>query len=231
MAIDERGGYEPEQPKRGVRTAVLGSWEAGQFWGAHTRRGNVKRMTDLGWVLRYAKVFGMSTKKRTPMDIPKMVAGWVEAVVGMSTAHDKDQFDAHDARADELMGPLLAAPVKQIREFYEALRQAMRSDERVPMVVWMGFEAWGEVVVKDAPDEGIKRLKNKLAGEIADLVEGDIRDQIPEAVKRALRWRDPETLEAVKERLESGEKPKLRGRQSCLFLELGRGKRKVSVML
>lgn len=173
----------------------------------------------------------MGRKRRVPMDVAKVVAGWVEAVVGMSTAHDKDDYDAHDARADELMGPLLAAPVAQVREFYEALRAALRADKRVPMLVYMGFEAWGEVVVKDAPDEAVKRLKNKLAGEIADLVEGDIRDQIPEAVKRALRWRDPETLATVKERLEAGEKPKLRGRQSCLFLELGRGKRKVSVML
>jgi len=87
-------------------------------------------------------------------------------------------------------------------------------------------------MVKNAPDEGVKRLKNKLAGEIAELVEEDIKDQIPQAIKRALRWRDPATLEAIKDKIESGTaKPKLRGRESCLFLEAGRGKSKVSVML
>ena len=54
----------------------------------------------------------------------------------------------------------------------------------------MGFEAWGEVMVKDAPDEGIKRLKTKLASDIADLVEEDVRDQIPKAIARALRVRN-----------------------------------------
>lgn len=165
------------------------------------------------------------------MKVDELVEQWIEAVVGMCLAHDKDEYDANDAKADELLGPLLAAPVKQVREFYHKLAARMRSDKRVPMLVWMGFEAWGETMVKDAPDEGVKRLKNKLAAEIAELVEEPIRDQIPKAIERALRWRDPETLQAVKETLESGVKPKLRGRESCLFLEAGRGKNKVSVML
>ena len=87
------------------------------------------------------------------------------------------------------------------------------------------------VDVQDAPDEAVKRLKHKLAAEIAEIVELDVQDQIPKAIERALCWRDPETLQAVKETLQSGAKPKLVGRQSCLFLECGRGKKKVSVML
>lgn len=155
------------------------------------------------------------------MKVDELVESWIEAVVGLCLAHDKDTYDAHDAKADELLGPLLAAPVKQVREFYHKLLDRMKADSRVPMLVWMGFDAWGEVMVKDAPDEGVKRLKNKLASEIAELVEEPIRDQIPKAIQRALRWRDPETLKAVKETLESGVKPKLRGRESCLFLEAG----------
>jgi len=190
-------------------------------------------MRDLGWLLRYGMKYRMcgNRKVRLIVDVDKLVKKWIEAVVGMCTCHDKDTYDAHDAKTDELMGPLLTASVKQVREFYLKLAAAMRADKRVPMLVWMGFETWGEVMVKDAPDEGVKRLKNKLAAEIADLVEEDIRDQIPKAIQRALRWRDPETLEKVKETLKSGVKPRLRGRESCLFLEAGRGKRKVSVML
>ena len=100
------------------------------------------------------------------------------------------------------------------------------------MLVWMGFEAWGESAIAGAPDdESIKRLKNKLAADIAELVEEDVRDQIPKAIARALRWRDEERLTEIKEQLETGAKPKLVGRQSCLFLEVGRGKKKTSVML
>jgi len=220
----------------GVRSAVMASLEAGKFlWDLRMRwKGGrsvpVQRMRDVGALIRYAMRFP-SKKRRTNMQVKEMVEKWIEAVVGMCLAHDKDEYDAHDAKADELLGPLLTAPVAQIREFYHELRERMKADKRVPMLVWMGFEAWGEVMVKDAPDEGVKRLKNKLAQEIADLVEEPIRDQIPEAIKRALRWRDTETLQAVKEKLESGVKPKLRGRESCLFLEAGRGKKKVSVML
>jgi hypothetical protein len=238
--IDETGyGNEPVNPfsKRGIRTAVMSSLEAGKWLWTSKIGGNksgspVHRITMLGWILRYGMKNGMcSPRRRKTVKIDEMVTAWIEAVVGMCQAHDKDEYDAHDAKADELLGPLLTAPVAQVREFYANLSEAMKADKRVPMLVWMGFEAWGEVAVKGAQDQGVIRLKNKLAQEIADLVEEPIRDQIPKAVARALRWRDPETLQSVKETLESGVKPKLRGRESCLFLEAGRGKNKVSVML
>lgn len=214
--------------KTGIRTAVLAAWDAAAWLGRY--KGPDRKMTFLGHLLRYAFVHP-SRKGRTTMDIPGMVSKWLEAIVGMSRAHSKDEYDAHDARTDELMGPLLAAPVAQLRTFYAQLLEKLQNDERVPMLVWIGFQAWGEVMVKDAPDEGVKRLKNQLAREIAHLVEQDIRDQIPQAIQRALRWRDPETLQQVKETLQAGAKPKLRGRESCLFLEAGRGKKKVCVML
>lgn len=216
----------------GLRTAVMASLEVPR-WAATLRRNAVKKMTDLGYIIRWGAKYGMAGKrtKRIPVNIDDMVPKWIEAVVGMSTAHDKDDYDAHDAKADELLGPLMTAPIKQVREFYHRLLLAMQEDKRVPFMVWMGFAAWGKHVVEDAPDEGIKRLKRKLAADIAELVEGDIRDQIPQAIQRALMWRDEETLKNVKAKLESGVKPKLRGRESCLFLEAGRGKKKVSVML
>jgi hypothetical protein len=232
---DKTGEEKPRLFAKGVRSAVMMSLDSGKFmflgWRAAKTKSPVERITSLGFILRYGMTNGMGTKRRTPMDVDGLVKKWVDAIVGMCLAHDKDKYDAEDAKADELLGPLLAAPVAQVREFYPKLLEAMKADERVPMLVWMGYEVWGEAAVKDAPDEGIKRLKNKLAQDIADLVEEPIRDQIPGAIKRALRWRDPGTLKAVKEKLESGAKPRLRGRESCLFLEAGRGKKKVQVML
>lgn len=226
---DVKENYE-EPPKRrnrwGVRTAVITAYDAYQFPNAQF--GPLRHARNLGFLLRYAIDLGRTTwGKVVPMDVAKLVDSWIEVIVGMSLAHDKDEFDAHDARADEILHPLFKAPIKQVREFYFALLERMKADKRVPMIVWMGYEAWGEIYVKDAPDEGVKRLKNKLAGEIAALTTAGIRDQIPEAIKRALRWRDPETLKEVKAELEKGAKPKLKGRQSCLFLHVG----KATVML
>lgn len=223
----------------GIRTAVMSSLEVGRFlygvrWSDSKGSGGpVYKAERLGCLLRYAMLYGMCSRKkaRPVVDIEKLAEQWIASIVGMCTCHDKDSYDAHDAKADELLGPIMTAPVKQVREFYNLLLEKMKSDTRVPMLVWMGFEAWGAVSVNDAPDEGIKRLKRRLAADIAEIVEEPIRDQIPKAIARALMWRDPETLEKVKEAVESGVKPKLRGRQSCLFLEGGRGKRKFSVML
>lgn len=202
-----------------IRDAVLAGWDVWQF-GSNLERGLTKRVKDLGTMIRWGLFAGRMTHRTKKMNVEELVQKWLSAIVGMATAHDKDTYDHHDAKADELMTPILSAPIKQVREFYKKLRAALRADPRVPMLVWMGFEAWGEVVVKGAEDdEAIKRLKNKLAQEIVELVELEIQDQIPEAIRRALRWRDPETLKEVKEALEGGAKPKLIGRQSCLFLE------------
>ena len=217
----------------GIRSAVMASLDAGQFayrGFRHQKSNPIRRATTLGYMLRYI-IIRPSTKPRTPMDIESVSDAWVNAIVQMCLSHSKDDFDAADAQADALLGPMLTAPVAQIRAFYARLLEKLRADKRVPFLVVMGYEAWGQGIVKDAPDEGIKRLKNTLAREISELAEESIRDQIPKAVERALRWRDPETLQEVKEALKGGAKPKLRGRESCLFLEIGRGKKKVSVML
>jgi hypothetical protein len=229
--VDETDyGDEPKRERMGVRSAVMSSLEVYAML-SNMIQSPIRRIASLGVILRYGMQNGMGRTKRVSMNVEQLVGKWIEAVVGMSTAHDKDAYDAHDAKADELLGPLLSAPVKQVREFYFKLLETMKSDARVPMLVWMGYEAWGAVMVKDAPDEAVKRLKHKLAAEIAEIVELDVQDQIPRAIARALCWRDPEMLQAVKETLQSGAKPKLVGRQSCLYLECGRGKKKVSVML
>jgi hypothetical protein len=229
--IDESCGLEEEEARKrlGVRTSVMISLSLNAL--GFLPRNPVRRASDLGYILRLVMAGYVSTRKRTVMDVERLTTAWIDAIVGMCAAHDKDKYDAHDAKADELLSPILAAPVKQVREFYHRLGEKMKTDQRVPFLVWVSFEAWGEVVVKNAPDEGIKRLKRKLAADIAELVEKPVAEQLPEAIKRALMWRDEETLKGVKETLEGGAKPRLVGRQSCLFLECGRGKKKVSVMI
>lgn len=211
-----------------IRSAVMIAFNnAGEFYSRW--KGPYRKAMEFGFLLRY-RMERRATRVKT-VDIEDLVGKWIKVLAQMCTAHDKDSYDAADAQSDELLGPILTAPVAQVRVFYARLLNAMEADPRIPWVVRIGFEAWGEAVVKNATDEGVKKLKNRLAGEIAELVEMDIREQIPEAIKRALRWRDVNTLEAVKEQLESGEKPKLKGRESCLFLEVGKGKRKATVML
>lgn len=233
--IDETCGMiEAEEAKKlartGVRTLVMQSL---QLNGYILSKSPAERMSNLGYILRLAvnRTLRWSHKRRIKVNVNELADAWIKSIVAMCLSHDRDGYDEADAQADKLLSPLLAAPVAQVREFYFALLAKMKEDKRVPYLVIMAYEAWGEALVKNAPDEGVKRLKKKLAQEIVDLAELQVRDQWSEAMKRALMWRDPETLEKVKERLEAGEKPKVAGRQSCLFLELGRGTKKVSAML
>ncbi len=100
----------------------------------------------------------------------------------------------------------------------------LRNDKAVPYLVWKAFEVW-QMQMEKAPDEDIKELKTGLAQEIVALVEQDAKDQLPEAMVRALMWRSPSKLEEVKqvvaEEKQAGRKVRLKGRESCLFLEAG----------
>ena len=155
------------------------------------------------------------------MDISALVDGWHRAIVVLSTGHSKDDIDHAEFALDELMSPILTAPVRQLREFWTTLERTLKEDTRVPFFVWRMFEMYGKVAVASATDQAIIALKTALAREIAELVEHDVQPDIVEALTGALQWRDPETLEQVRDAVKAGERPRIRGKESCLFLVAG----------
>lgn len=210
----------------GLRTALIVSYDVPRAFFATLPNSAAKKLDTLGCMIYYGIELGyMGRKKRTLMDVDMLVERWRKVVVGMCTAHDKDEADRQEAAIEECLTPILAAPIKQIREFYPKLLAALKNDPAVPFLVWRSYEVWVDIVISKAPDEDIKQLKTALAKEIVDMVEPDVRDQLPEAMIRALQWRAPETLEEVKatvvEEQKKGNKARLRGRESCLFLEVG----------
>lgn len=161
-----------------------------------------------------------SRKRRTPVDIDAMVSKWVPIIRGLATAHDKDRLDRCEFIIEQHLLPLMAAPVAQLRAFYAKLVSALKSDPSIPFFVWVTFESWGEVILKSAPDGEVKQLKTKLATEIAELVEADVRPDLKSALIGALQWRPEKALEAIKAEVKNGGKAKLVGKESCLFLQV-----------
>jgi hypothetical protein len=210
-----------------AREAVL------QMWGI-IQLGKALRVTKAfdKWrsVLMYASNYP-ARRKRTSMDVDKLIGVWLPIVKGIATSHDKKDLDAAEFAMDEALTPILAAPVKQIREFYTKLCAALKDDPAVPFFVWATFSAWGEVILKGAPDGEVVRLKKDIAGRIADLVEEDVRPDIQSAIVGALQWRSQGELEKVEAAVKAGAKPRLRGRESCLFLVVGDGPDAPTVML
>jgi hypothetical protein len=164
---------------------------------------------------------------------------WENLIVGLSTAHSKDDRDQHEHDIDDALSPILSAPVKQIREMFGELVDRLKANEKVPFYTWRSIEIWYEKVVLPAKAEKIIKLKTKLATEIANLVEEDVKADIGEALIGALMWRDEKTLTAMKEiltepegeKVETKVKRKTVGRQSCIFLTVQKGDRQKAVML
>ena len=186
----------------------------------------VKRAEELGVLMWYSSQCRRTGHtKRTPMDVDALVERWAKVITGLATAHDKDEADRYEAAIEECLTPILAAPIKQVRAFYPKLAARLKNDPNIPFLVWRGYEIWIEQILSKAGDEEIKQLKTDLAREITELVEQDVKDQIPDQLIRALQWRLPETLEKVKAEVvkakEHGEPVRLRGRESCLFMEVG----------
>jgi hypothetical protein len=164
-------------------------------------------------------------KAKVKIDVDALVVKWHELILGLSMAHDKDEADRFEAQVDECLSPLLKAPVKQLREFAPKLRDSLKADHAVPYLVWHGMEVWIDKVVMLAPDGEVMELKTELAKEIVAMVEDDAKRDLPAAMVRALQWRSPEKLEQVKDVVATekaaGRSVRLKGRESCLFLEAG----------
>lgn len=188
--------------------ALLGHWS-----GTHQVR-------DLAVLLAYAHSRRcMGRSRRIRMDVSNMVRRWTDALVALSTAHDADAHDAGEAAADELLWPLLEAPIAQVREFTVLLAAALEADPRVPFLIWRSVRRIVEPVVRASPDGPLIELKADMARQVAILAESGLeRMDLVDAIAGALQWRDESKLVKVKEALESGAKPRLRGRESCLFL-------------
>lgn len=227
--VDERLQSEPSAEREStVRDHVLGLWDIVESSKGimrsmplidRSKKSCCRSLQDLRALLMYA-VAVPSRRRRSLMNVAEMVTRWVPIIRGLSTAHDKAPIDQCEFEMEEHLTPLLTAPVKQIREFYEQLVVALKADPAIPFFVWAWFESWGDVVLKHAPDGDVKQLKTVLATEIAELVESQVQPDLKRAIAGALQWRSPESLEKVKAAVETGGKARMVGRESCLFLEV-----------
>ncbi|MBI3654105.1 MAG: hypothetical protein HY231_23995 [Acidobacteria bacterium] len=218
----------------GIRTAIINSYHLGK----NVLKDSVLEILQHSFLsLAYGAAFGMRRKNCMPIkDMNALLEKWKSVIVGLATAHDKDEEDAFEAQVNDLLTPLLTARTKEVREFFDLLMAALKEDQSVPYFVWRSLEFYGSAF-KLLPDEGIIRLKKQLATEIAEIVEQDVLPDFKDAMIKALMWRDGDRLEAIKtaalEAKAKGGKIELKGRESCLFLEVsrGRGKKKEVVQV
>ncbi len=164
------------------------------------------------------------------MDVEAEIQKWHQALIGLFLSHSREEMDDWDYRVDDLMSVILSAPVAQLREFAKGLLEAMEADPRVPYFLWGPLNGLGEKIL-GAPDEEVIQLKVQMAESIAKLAEKDIQPQLHDAVVNALKWRDGALLQKVEIALKEGKPARLKGRESCLFLEVGDEAEGVRVML
>jgi len=156
------------------------------------------------------------------MDVEQMVKNWLPLIRQLATAHDIDARDAASSQLDEYLTPIIAAPVAQIREFYRELVKRMKADTSVPWAVWKLFEFWGTNVLDKIEKEEVIGLKTEIAKRIAENSFAQIpREDWIASMVGALQWRNPERLEQIEGALKSGHKPRVRGKESCLFMQVG----------
>lgn len=217
-----------EIPVDGIRTEILGAYALGRWFleyanGILKMPSPTKHASSLGVLVWYGEKV-KSRRKRNCMKVDEVVANWKDLIVRLTLAHDKDEADAAEADVERCLTPILTAPVKQLREFAPKLLAALKAEKQIPYIVWRAYEVWA-VQMEKAPDEDVKELKRDLAKDIADMVEEDVKAQLPDALIRALMWRSPKKLEEVKQVVEeekaAGRSVRLKGRESCLFLEAG----------
>lgn len=162
-----------------------------------------------------------SRKRRKAMEnLSEFAKQWKDVLVKLSISHTREGIDQANYRTEDLFTGLYAMPVKQVREFYDLLVSELKSDESVPYFIWKTVEHWREQAVGMSQDVEAKMLQADLAGELAAVLEPILSPQLKEALEDSLKWKSAETLTKVRSAVKEGEKPKLKGRESCLFLEV-----------
>jgi len=217
----------------GIRDATMNIWGLCNLASVHVlrefdRQGGPWDLKSLACLFAYGSGYfdegddGVPDSKNPVqiMDIDALVVRWVPIIRGLCVGHDKAEIDRCEFESQELLAPLLACRVKQLREFFDKLCTALRSDPSIPLFVHTMFDAYNAGVVQKAADQDIKQLKTALAGEIADLVEEQVRPDLKQALIGALQWRGERELTEVRDAVKNGAKPRVRGRESCLFLEV-----------
>lgn len=183
--------------------------------------GSIRIVNTLGILLQYGQST-WSRSKRTNMNVDEQVKLWIDIIADLATAHDKDIRDRADYESDTMLGPILIAPISQLREFATKLAKNLADDIRIPWFVHKTFENYVESIILKSNDSDIIILRKELAQEVAEMIEKELKiDDITVAITNALMWRNSGDLEKVKDAMVKGGKPRIVGRQSCLFIEVG----------
>lgn len=210
-----------------IRDGLTRSYDIPRYFYQTDKHGATSKVSMLGSLIWYGVHVrkGRCNQRRIKVDVDALVSDWERVVVGLALAHDKDEADRFEAEIEKCLSPILTAPIAQVREFYPKLLQRMRDNPSVPFMIWRAFQVWIDQIVERATDEAFVQLRTDIAERITQMVHPDISEQLPAQLVRAFQWRTPEQLEkvekVVKETKQRGEKVRLRGRESCLFLEAG----------
>ena len=154
-------------------------------------------------------------------DLRGFAKQWKEVMVKLTMSHTKEGIDQADYKMDDLFNGLIAMPVKQVREFYDLLLSELKSDKNVPYFIWKTVETWKETAVGVSQETEAKMLQAEMAGELANMLEPALQPQLKQALADSLKWKSSEVLEKIRGAVSTGNRPSLRGRESCLFLEVG----------
>lgn len=182
-----------------------------------------KKLYDFAGILAYGAEHGMVSRRRARrvQNMDALLETWVETIAGLATAHSHEAYTRADHAMDECLTPLLDAQIGDVRVFIGALTELLRADPRIPYIWWSPWASIVEPVVRNGPDGQVAVLRDDLARMVAQKAGKRIAaEDWEQAMAGALRWRSAEQLEKVGAALDQGGQPTIRGRQSCLFIEV-----------
>jgi hypothetical protein len=170
--------------------------------------------------IKYRKKIWGRTRRITVEDIEQFAELWKNTLLRLNLSHTREAIDEADYKIDELFQQFFLMPLKQVREFHTALLQILKDDEKVPFYLWKTVESWGLQPMSEAQEVEGWLLQTQMAKSLAEVLEPKLSPQLKEALINSLKWRGAETLETIKQAISKGHEPKLKGKESCLFLEI-----------
>ena len=179
-----------------------------------------KKVESLALCLNYETCHPSRKGRRQMEDLNGFARKWKDVLMKLTLSHTREGMDWADYSMEDLFSELLVLPVKQVREFYDLLLAELKGDQGVPFFIWKTVEHWKEQAVGVSQDVEAKMLQAELAGELAEMLEPALKPQLKQALADSLKWKSGETLGKIQAAVGAGHKLGLKGRESCLFLDV-----------
>lgn len=202
---------------------ILGeAYHWAQEKGLEPRRELTHLIMGAQW--RFENKFKGRKRHMTEEELRQLARDYLVFALRFAQVKTKEEYDALDYRGQDFLEKMMKMTKKNRERHMSILEEMAEQDPDCPYYLKEQIKQ-RRMLYRLFPKEplgvtiGLDERK-QLAQEVAAMIEPQLKESVVKAVADALAWREKPVLEKLKAKV-TKEAVTLKGRESCIFLEVG----------